>query len=395
MSRSEHRADQIENHSIIQLLDNLIFDAIKLAASDIHLESTESGLRVRLRIDGVLYDRALLPAAIMCQVISRIKIISRIDIAQKRVPQDGTFCVVVGDEKVDLRVSTFPAVYGEKVVIRILDRSVNRLSLEQLGLDQQMLDAFGRLIDTSSGFVLVTGPTGSGKTTTLYAALAQLNREGSNIMTLEDPVEYHIDGIVQGQIHLGAGFTFAKGIRALLRQDPDIALIGEIRDQETARIAIEAALTGHLVFSTLHTTDAPGAIMRLMDMGIEPFLINAAVTGVLAQRLARKICDSCKQEYTPCDSGRQLLERLGVKRDTLFRGKGCDACQGLGYKGRVGIFQLLQMTSQLRSLIVTHPVFDDIHAQACSDGMKSLLADGLNKLDQGIISLDELMRVIL
>lgn len=383
-----------DTSTVVQLVDELIHDAIDASASDIHLESTEKGLRLRYRIDGVLYDQKVFGLDVMPQIISRLKVLAQIDIAQKRIPQDGKFRIINGKEKVDLRISTFPSIYGEKVVIRILDRSVNTIALDQLGFTSQMLEAFGKLISKSSGFVLVTGPTGSGKTTTLYAALAQLNREDCNIMTLEDPVEYHVDGIVQGQIHCGAGFTFAKGIRALLRQDPDIALIGEIRDQESARIAIEAALTGHQVFSTLHTTDAPGAIMRLMDMGIAPFLINAALTGVLAQRLVRTICVQCKYESTPSEQEQVLLDRYNIDVKRLFKGRGCNVCQRLGYKGRTGIFQLLIMTSFLRALIIRHPIFDDIHTQACSDGMQLLLDDGCTKLKQGIISLEELMRVV-
>lgn len=381
--------------STIQLVNTLIREALAAQASDIHLEPVEYGLRVRFRIDGVLHDQLLLPIELRSQIISRIKVLAAIDIAQKRIPQDGKFRVECDHHTIDFRVSTFPSLYGEKVVIRILDRSGELLSLEQIGFNDQMLNEFKNLIDSSSGFILVTGPTGSGKTTTLYAALSELNDNERNIMTLEDPIEYHVEGIVQGQIHPGAGFTFAKGMRALLRQDPDIALIGEIRDQETARIAIEAALTGHLVFSTLHTTDAPGAIMRLMDMGVEPFLINAALTGVLAQRLARMICNDCKQEYSPNKSERELLDRYGMSDiSTLFRGQGCESCQGLGYKGRIGIFQLLRMTSALRALIITHPIFDHVYDQALKDGMKPLVADSKDKLKKGIISLNELMRVL-
>ncbi len=256
-----------------------------------------------------------------------------------------------------------------------------------------MATTFKELITKSNGFFLVSGPTGSGKTTTLYAALSNLNNPQKNIITLEDPVEYNVPGITQGQIHPDAGFTFEKGIRALLRQDPDVVMVGEIRDKQTAGIAIEAALTGHLVFSTVHTNDAPSVVMRLMDMGIEPFLINAAITGVLAQRLARKICQSCKVEKLPSDQEAALLKKYGSSCKKIYEGTGCQNCLGLGYKGRTGIFELLVMTSALRALIVQHPSFEDIYKQACRDGMQSLTLDGLAKVEQGIISLPELFRV--
>lgn len=387
--------------SVIEQVDALVHAAIERSASDIHVESTPHGARVRYRIDGVLYDQDTIPAERASQLISRLKVLAHVNIAEKRVPQDGKFRVAAGGPQdgstnyVDLRVSTFPALYGEKVVVRILDRNKNMINLESLGFTSDMLTQFHQLVNRPSGFFLVTGPTGSGKTTTLYAALAQLNTPQKNIITLEDPVEYNLEGITQGQIHPGAGFTFEKGIRAVLRQDPDIAMVGEIRDRETAQIAVEAALTGHAVLSTLHTNDAPGAIMRLMDMGIEPFLINAAVTGVLAQRLARKICDHCRVAVQPTAQEQELLKRLGVELDYVYAGKGCGHCFGLGYRGRIGIFELLVMTSDLRSLIVRHPIFDDIHRQARADGMCTLLDDGLKKVKNGLISVHELGRVVL
>lgn len=380
--------------SVVQLVDTLLNDAILRSASDIHIESTLKGARVRYRIDGVLYDQDLIPFALMAQVISRLKIISNINIAEKRVPQDGKFRMAVDENEIDLRVSTFPAIHGEKVVIRILDRSKNMIELGSLGFNANMLNTFRELVGRSSGFFLVTGPTGSGKTTTLYAALSALNTPEKNIITLEDPVEYNLDGITQGQIRPEAGFTFEKGIRSVLRQDPDVAMIGEVRDRQTAQIAIEAALTGHAVFSTLHTNDSPGAIMRLMDMGIEPFLINAALTGVLAQRLARKICEHCREMVLPTEQEKELLMRLDADFDHLYVGKGCDFCFGMGYKGRVGIFELLVMTSQLRSLIVHRPIFDEIHRQARADGMKALREDALEKLKNGFISFHEFSRII-
>jgi len=380
--------------STISVVDAIINAAIKRSASDIHVESHASGAKVRYRIDGVLYDQSPIGELKKSHVISRIKVLSKINLSEKRVPQDGKFRMDVTGSAIDLRVSTFPSIYGENVVIRILDRSRTMTQLDSLGFSLSMLQHFKELVGRPNGFILVTGPTGSGKTTTLYAALSHLNSPEKHIITLEDPVEYNLDGITQGQIHPDAGFTFAKGIRAILRQDPDIAMVGEIRDKETAQIAIEAALSGHQVFSTLHTNDAPGAIMRLMDMGIEPFLINAAASGILAQRLARKICDDCRVEKTPTDQEKKVIDRLGLMVDNLFEGAGCENCFKLGYKGRIGIFELLTMSTDLRALIVEHPRFDDIRSQAILDGMQPMISDGIAKVKDGIISLDELLRVV-
>jgi len=395
--------DFSDNQSMIDFVDSIIKDAVIKSASDIHIESTQKGARLRFRIDGVLYDQDPIDDSRKLQVISRIKVLSQINLAEKRIPQDGKFRFSAHNfsqisdifhADIDLRVSTFPSIHGEKVVIRILDRSKTMIKLESLGFGIPMLELFRQLIEKPSGFLLVTGPTGSGKTTTLYAALSYLNDPEKNIITLEDPVEYNVDGITQGQIHPDAGFTFAKGIRSLLRQDPDIAMVGEIRDKETAQTAIEASLTGHQVFSTLHTNDAPGAIMRLMDMGIEPFLINAALTGVLAQRLARKICDNCKVARTPTEKEKIILERLNIDISEIYSGTGCQECFNLGYKGRVGLFELLDMSPELRALIVEHPKFDDIRSQAILDGMKPMLSDGISKVKDGVISLYELIRIV-
>jgi len=378
---------------VIGMVDNLLASAIMRAASDIHFEPTSAQLRVRLRIDGVLYDHEIVDAALMQQLLARLKVLANINIAEKRIPQDGKFRILSNGHEVDLRVSTFPALHGEKIVVRILDRQAQTLSLDNLGFNALMADAIKELIAKSSGFFLVSGPTGSGKTTTLYAALNNLNHPQKNIITLEDPVEYCLTGVTQGQIHPDAGFTFEKGMRALLRQDPDIVMVGEIRDKETAGIAIEAALTGHLVFSTVHTNDAPSVVMRLMDMGIEPFLINAAVTGILAQRLARKLCQDCKIQKVPTPQEEAILKKYGSSLTMLPNGVGCNSCLGLGYRGRIGIFELLVMTSSLRALIVKDPSVDDIFQQALSDGMKSLMHDGLAKVEAGLISLPELLRV--
>jgi general secretion pathway protein E len=426
--------DNLEgNDFVINQVDSIIKNAIKSSASDIHIESWPDGARLRYRIDGILYDRAKIAENIKAQVISRIKVLSKINLAEKRVPQDGKFVISLDSpfvkaqdrqnnlhnlessslnnfvssnksvdknnlKNIDLRVSTFPSIYGEKVVIRILDRSKNMIKLDALGFNKKMEQDFISLIERPSGFILVTGPTGSGKTTTLYAALSHLNCPQKNIITLEDPVEYNLDGITQGQIHPDAGFTFAKGIRAVLRQDPDIAMIGEIRDKETAQTAIEASLTGHQVFSTLHTNDAPGAIMRLMDMRIEPFLLNAALTGVLAQRLARKICQNCKAERVPTDKEKKFIDRVGkdfgLNIKKLYFGVGCDKCFNLGSSGRTGLFELLTVSPELRALVVENPKFDDIRSRVVMDGMKPMVIDGLHKVELGQISLEELTRVV-
>lgn len=380
---------------VVVAADNIINKAIAQHASDIHLESTPEGLRIRYRLDGMLYDQPKVPAQYSAQLLSRIKVLSSLNTAERRIPQDGKFCVSYNNAIIDIRVSTFPTISGEKMVLRILDRSQNKIDVDQLGLPIDIMAQFHRLISKASGFVLVTGPTGSGKTTTLYAALSELAAPEKHIVTLEDPAEYMIDGITQGQIHPEAGFTFERGIRAMLRQDPDVVMIGEIRDKQTAHIAIEAALTGHLVLSTLHTTDAPSAIMRLMDMGIEPFLINAAITCVIAQRLARKICKSCRTAGEPTNEEEALLKRIGMPSITLYKGTGCDACYGLGYKGRVGIFELLEVSPKLRTLIVQQPQFDAINQQAVRDGMQTLLLDASLKVKDGLITLQELARVLL
>ncbi len=385
----------LSEHSVISRVNALIKRAIAARASDIHLEPTEHALRIRFRIDGMLFDQEPIEYAVMAQVVSRVKVLSHINIAEKRIPQDGKFSNTFDGHTIDFRVSTFPSLYGEKVVIRILDRTTQAIALDQLGFLPAMQEAFKQLIFRPHGFFLVTGPTGSGKTTTLYAALSALNHPEKNVATLEDPVEYHVAGITQGHINPEAGFTFEKGIRALLRQDPDILLIGEVRDRQTARVAIEAALTGHLVLSTLHTNDAPSAVMRLMDMEIEPFLLNAALTGVLAQRLARTLCVHCKEEKAPTAQERGVLSKLNAQLERVCTATGCSACDNRGYKGRTGIFELLPITNALRSLVVYEPKIEAIYAQAAQDGMQTLLQDGLTKVKNGQISLDELLRVVI
>lgn len=387
--------NQEQDFPVVSLVDALLFQAVTRCASDIHFEPTETRLRVRMRIDGMLYDQEPVDHSVMHQFLSRLKVLANINIAVKRVPQDGIFRIAYQGQNIDLRVSTFPTVLGEKIVVRILDRTQQMTELGSLGFSSSMLAQVVQLLKTSSGFFLVSGPTGSGKTTTLYGAINKINDPEKNIITLEDPVEYFIPGISQGQIHPDAGFTFEKGIRAVLRQDPNVIMVGEIRDKQTAATAIEAALTGHMVLSTIHTNDAVSVVMRLMDMGIEPFLINASLSGVLAQRLARKICTQCKISRAPTDQEKAVLDKHAIHIDVVYQGTGCDACMGLGCKGRIGIFELLVPSNKLRSLMVQHPSFDALYAQALADGMITLVADGMQKVKDGVISLQELVRVVL
>jgi len=390
-----NKADIVDDQSIVSRVETLLNEAIKHRASDIHLEPTRDELRVRFRIDGILVDQKPFSVELSSAIIARLKILASLNSTERRIPQDGKFHITHEGNEIDIRVSTFPCLYGEKVVVRILDRMQQTISLDSLGFESTMLQKFKQLMQRHSGFFLVTGPTGSGKTTTLYAALSFLHNSERNIVTLEDPVEYSLDGITQAQINVPAGFTFEKGIRSLVRQDPDIIMVGEIRDKITARIAIEAALTGHLVLSTLHTADAPSAIMRLMDMGIEPFLINAALSGVLAQRLVRKLCVDCRHTRPATKEEKRLLKILGVDSNAVYEADGCAACDHLGYKGRVGIFELLEISPALRALVINNPQFDDMYNQAIAEGMKTLQEDGAYKVKEGIISLAEYARVIL
>ncbi|MEX0849705.1 MAG: GspE/PulE family protein [Candidatus Dependentiae bacterium] len=384
----------MQDRSVIQIVDALLHNAIERGASDIHLESCQDGLRVRLRIDGILYDHAFFDTMLMPQIISRIKVLAHIDIAQKRIPQDGKFQIADDERQIDLRISTFPTLFGQKMVIRILDPSEKTINIARLGMSSHVLSQFEQLLREPQGFFLVTGPTGSGKTTTLYAGLSHINTVDKNIITLEDPIEYHIEGITQGHIHPEAGFTFEKGMRSLLRQDPDIVMVGEIRDAQTARIAIQAAMTGHSVLSTLHTNDAPSVIMRLMDMGIEPFLINASLSGILAQRLVRLLCSACKTERNLTEKEQEFCDMHGIEMQTVCESQGCQDCFDVGHKGRIGIFELVTLNDAMRALISHNPSIDDIRAQAKRDGTVSLLYDGFEKVKQGDISLHELLRVV-
>lgn len=382
---------------IIQLVSMLIVQGVKDRASDIHIEPNEKGLLIRLRVDGILHDIRTLPNTIKSAIISRIKILAKMDIAERRLPQDGRFQVKFGTREVDLRVSTIPTVLGEKVVLRLLDKSKGLIKLEQLGFIPEQLDEFKSIISKSYGIILLTGPTGSGKTTTLYAALNQVNSKDKNIITVEDPVEYKLARINQIQIKPKINLTFANTLRSILRQDPDIIMVGEIRDTETAQIAVQAALTGHLVFSTLHTNDAASALTRLIDMDIETFLISSSVIGVIAQRLVRVICEKCKEKYTP---EKNVLSGLNIKDKSnddgkvkLYRGTGCSFCKNTGYYGRTSIYELIVLDEAIRSLVISKASSNVIKAAAIKKGMKTLKDSGLEKVMQGITTIEEVMRV--
>ncbi|HDR00418.1 MAG TPA: type II/IV secretion system protein [candidate division WOR-3 bacterium] len=373
---------------VVRWVNQMIIRAVRERASDIHIEPTREGLSVRFRIDGILHQIISPKKAMQLAVVSRIKIMSRMNIAEKRVPQDGRYGAIVDGREVDFRVSTFPSTYGETVVMRILDR-LRLLSLDELGLIKERLKMMRDMIAMPHGVILVTGPTGTGKSTTVYAILGEIRSSSMKIITIEDPVEYDIDKITQSQVNELAGYTYLIGLKHILRQDPDAIMIGEIRDAETAGVAIRAALTGQLVFSTIHTNDAPGTITRLIDMGIEPFLVASATEGVVAQRLVRKICTKCKEEYEPPAS---LLEEIELPAGTMFyRGRGCDRCHNTGFHGRLGIFEVLKMNDRIRELVVTRPPTSAIRALAQEYGMKSLWRDGIDKVLDGITTIDEVM----
>ncbi|MBA3015556.1 MAG: type II secretion system ATPase GspE [Proteobacteria bacterium] len=397
LSEIEAASDLLEDTSdapTVKFVNLMLSQAVRSGASDVHLEPFQRDFKVRYRIDGILYDMFSPPKHIQSAIISRIKIMANLDIAEKRLPQDGRIEIRIADKNVDLRVSTIPISFGERVVLRLLDKSTVLLKLVSLGMPPDLLGRFNSLIHQSHGIVLVTGPTGSGKTTTLYAALATISKPDINILTIEDPVEYRFDGIGQMQVNVKSGLTFAQGLRSLVRQDPDVIMIGEIRDLETAKIAIQSALTGHLVFSTLHTNDSASAVTRLHDMGIEPFLISSAVNAILAQRLVRVLCPVCKEPYTP---EQQVLDSIGmIDSETapmLYREKGCPACLQTGYKGRCGIYELMTLDEELKSLILTTADANAIKQRAMTQGMRSLLHDGGQKALAGITTIEEVFRV--
>ena len=383
-----------EDAPIVKLVNFIISQAVEDRASDIHVEPQERDLRVRYRIDGVLHEVMKSPKRVQAAILSRLKIMAAMDIAETRKPQDGRCALSVKGKGVDFRVATLPTVYGERICLRILEKDSILLKLDDLGFLSNTLARFKTAVGKPYGAILVTGPTGSGKSTTLYATLNVLNTEGKNIVTIEDPVEYRLPGINQVQINSRAGLSFSRGLRAILRASPDIVMVGEIRDHETARIAIEAALTGHLVLSTLHTNDAPGAISRLTEMGIEPFLISSAIDCVQAQRLARRLCPKCKEPYTP---DKELLDAMGVDSGepvTLYRPKGCDKCNNTGYKGRVGLYEVMLMSPAIEQLTVERATADAIKKVACAEGMTTLREDGVAKVLKGMTSYEEVLRVV-
>ena len=377
-----------------KLLNLVLLMAIKENASDIHLEPFETEFKIRMKADGVLQEMVPPPKHLSFAITTRIKVMANLDIAERRMPQDGRIELSVSGHPVDLRVSVLPTLFGESVVMRVLDRGVVSLDLDKLGMDENILRPFRDIIKRPNGIILVTGPTGSGKTTTLYSALSELNEPDDKIITTEDPIEYDIEGIVQVPIDSDIGVTFAAALRAILRQDPDRILVGEIRDVETAEIAIQAALTGHMVFSTLHTNDSPATVTRLRDMGVQPFLITATVEAILAQRLVRRICGACKEEYVPDSETLTDLELTSdqVAGKTFFRGRGCDKCSGSGYKGRLGLYELLIMTDELRDLVVRNASTEEIRDLARKAGMVTLRDSGMINMFEGHTTADEVIR---
>ncbi len=386
--------EMADSTGVKKLLNLVLLQAIRDKASDIHFEPFENEYKMRYRIDGVLYEMVPPPKHIAMALSSRIKVMAQLDIAERRLPQDGRIPLIVGGKPVDLRVSILPTMFGESVVLRVLDRSQVDLRLDMLGLRDTELKMINQLVHKPNGIVVVTGPTGSGKTTTLYSCLKDLNDIETKIITTENPVEYDIDGLIQVQIRPEIGLTFAKCLRSILRQDPDIVMVGEVRDLETAEISIQASLTGHLVFTTLHTNDAPGSIARLLDLGVEPFLITATLEGIVAQRLVRRICTNCKTEFRPSED--QLME-LGLMPEdvggkTFYYGKGCDQCNNTGFRGRTGLFEIMVMNDELRDLIMNHASTSVLRDAAKRAGMKTLRENGLSAIYDGITTIEEVVR---
>lgn len=397
-SEIEETGDLLDDTSdapIIKLVNLMLSQAVKDGASDIHIEPTQHRINIRSRVDGILYNMLSPPKHIQSALISRIKIMAHMNIAEKRLPQDGRIEIKIADRNIDIRVSTIPTAFGERVVLRLLDKSSILLRLTDIGMPEDRLTEFNRLIKSAHGIILVTGPTGSGKTTTLYGALSTINGTDINIITIEDPVEYQIEGIGQIQVNPKIDLTFARGLRSIVRQDPDVILVGEIRDLETAEIAIQSALTGHLVFSTLHTNDAASAVTRLIDMGIEPFLVTSSVLGILAQRLVRIICENCKEEYSP---DTESLLSIGISPEMaegrkIYRGRGCPECLHTGYRGRTGVFELMILDDAIKNLILKTSDSNAIKRKAVEQGMITLRQDGTQKVLDGITTIEEVFRV--
>jgi len=380
--------EQHKNPPVIRLLNMIIIEAIQQGASDIHFDPLESGIDIRYRIDGVLQFRHTPPTELQKQLITRIKVMAKMDIAERRLPQDGRIKLLMAGRQVDFRVSTVPVVYGERIVLRILDKSNIFLGLDKLGMEN--IDVFRKYLRQNQGIILVTGPTGSGKTTTLYSAIAEIHSQAVNVMTIEDPVEYKLQGIAQIGVNHKIALSFVRGLRHILRQDPDVIMVGEIRDKETAETGIQASLTGHLVLSTLHTNDAPSALTRLVDMGIEPYLLSSSVLAILAQRLVRKICDQCKVGYAPDD---QELENLRAHTKILYRGKGCKSCYGSGYRGRCGIYELMPMSQSIKMQLLKSADANIMQKIAMEEGMQTLWVQGRKLALAGITTSTEVVRV--
>jgi general secretion pathway protein E len=397
ISEIEDTADLLEDTSdapIIKLVNHVISQSVKARASDIHIEPYQDSFKVRYRVDGILYDLLTPPKWIQAALISRIKVMAKLNIAEKRLPQDGRLEVKIGNQSVDVRVSTLPTTFGERVVMRLLNKSEEVLNLKELGLSDEDRILFDKLVTLPNGIILVTGPTGSGKTTTLYSVLASIIKPDINIITIEDPVEYQLKGISQIQVNPKIDLTFARGLRSIVRQDPDVILIGEIRDKETASIAVQSALTGHLVFSTLHTNDSASAITRLVDIGVEPFLISSSVEAVIAQRLVRVLCDHCKEAYKPG----VILESVGIapqdlKNHTVYQAKGCEKCFNTGFKGRIGIFEIMHMREELKNLVLKTFDATQIKHLAMQYDMKTLRRSGIDKVLAGTTTIEEVLRV--
>ena len=393
----EDLLDATDEEPIKRLVNSLLWQAAKDEASDVHIDPTPRETIVRYRIDGVLQQVTVFPRQVHVTVVNRIKVMSRLDIAQKGLPQDGRSMVLIAGRKIDIRVSTVPTVHGEKIVMRLLYQDEKLMQLRQLGLAKYILQPYKNMVNSSGGIVLVTGPTGSGKTTTLYASLAEIDHEARNVITIEDPVEYKLSGYSQIEVKPKLGLTFAKALRSVLRQDPDVIMVGEMRDTETAQIAIQSALTGHLVFSTVHTNSAPATITRLIDMGIEPFLVSSTIIGVLAQRLVRRICPDCRKSYQPHP---EQLRELGIKEVSFrkldrrfFRGDGCDNCRQTGYRGRIGIHELLVMSEGVKNTILESSDSDTIKKQGLKEKMITLRRDGVNKILRGLTSVEEILSI--
>jgi general secretion pathway protein E len=397
VSGAEQTADLLEQGErapVVQVVNAILFEAVMSRASDVHIQPYAEHLQIRYRIDGMLFDQLRVPKAFQEEILSRIKVVGKLNIAEKRLPQDGRATVKVGQRVIDLRIASIPTSHGERIVLRLLDKSARLYTLNELGMSARILEQFQKLIHLEHGIILVTGPTGAGKSTTLYAALGELDARKHNIVTLEDPIEYQLDGISQTQISEKKGMTFASGLRSVLRQDPDVIMVGEIRDEDTAKMAIQSALTGHLVFSTLHTNDAASAVTRLLELGIEPYLVASSVVGVLAQRLVRQTCRNCRAPLTAqrlAEATRQLDNLREVSH--AFQGSGCSECRQTGYFGRVGLFELMLIDDEIRRLVQSRANASEIRAAALNHGLQLIRRDGIEKINAGMTTIDEVLRV--